>query len=190
MLSRALAFVLLLMLSPVLALIAIATRLTMGSPVLFRSWRGGQGGVPFELLKFRTMRPERFVGEQDLDRVTRLGAFLRSTSLDELPSLWNIACGEMVFVGPRPFVARYVPRYDAFQARRLAVKPGLTGWAQVNGRNMRTWQEKFELDVWYVDHRSAWLDARIIARTVAQVIRRADVVHGGEETMPEFDGTQ
>lgn len=183
---RAAAMVAVILLSPVQAVIAAAIRVTMGRPVLFRSPRGGLGGVPFDLLKFRTMTPPRYPDEPDAERVTAVGRWLRASSLDELPSLWNIVRGEMAFVGPRPFHARYVDRYDALQQRRLEVKPGLTGWAQINGRNSRSWAEKFELDIWYVDHRSWLLDLRILLRTIGTVLRRVGVDHSEDDTMPEF----
>lgn len=184
--ARALAVVALIILSPLLAGIAVAIVATMGRPVLFRSARGGLHGETFALIKFRTMIPPGPRHQRDAERVTAVGRWLRASSLDELPSLWNIARGEMTFVGPRPFHARYVERYDAFERRRLDVKPGLTGWAQVNGRNSRSWAQKFELDVWYVEHRSWRLDLRILARTVCAVLRQSGVDHSDDDTMPEF----
>jgi sugar transferase EpsL len=173
-------------LSPLLMAIAVAVRVRMGGPVMFRSPRGGLEGREFDLLKFRTMREPQWCGEPDVTRITPLGRWLRKTSLDELPSLWNIVRGDMRFVGPRPFHSRYVARYDADQRRRLSVKPGLTGWAQVNGRNGRSWEEKFALDVWYVEHQSLVLDARILMLTVRAVVRGSGVDHSTAETMPEF----
>lgn len=182
----------LLMLSPVIAVIALAVRINMGSPVLFRQRRPGLHGRPFVMLKFRTMRDA--VGPDgeplpDGERLTRFGRFLRSTSLDELPELWNVLRGEMSLVGPRPLLMEYLERYDDFQARRHEVKPGVTGWAQINGRNAITWEEKFRLDVWYVDNRSFLLDLRIIVITIGKVFRRSGVSAEGEATMPVFLGS-
>jgi lipopolysaccharide/colanic/teichoic acid biosynthesis glycosyltransferase len=181
----------LVLLSPVLLAVALAVGLTMGSPVLFRQQRPGLGGRPFGLVKFRTMRSPRadaVAPEPDEARLTKLGRFLRATSLDELPELWNIVRGDMSLVGPRPLLMRYLPRYSAGQARRHEVRPGLTGWAQVKGRNALSWPEKFALDVWYVDHRSFWLDLRILAMTVWQVFSRRGISADGFATMPEFLG--
>lgn len=164
-------------LSPVLAAIAVAVRLTQGSPVLFRQLRPGRGGVPFTLVKFRTMRALR-AGEAkyrtDADRITPLGRFLRTTSLDELPELWNVLRGDMSLVGPRPLLMEYLDDYTAEEQRRHDVRPGITGWAAVNGRNALPFRQRLALDVWYVDHWSLWLDLRILARTVYQVLRRSD----------------
>lgn len=162
------ASLLLIVLSPVLAVIALLLLLTQGSPLLFRQQRPGLGGKPFTLLKFRTM--SEGLGA-DADRVTRLGRALRRTSLDELPELANIVRGEMSFVGPRPLLVEYLPLYSPEQARRHEVRPGLTGWAQVNGRNAITWEDKLALDAWYVDHRSLHLDAVILIKTVAAVVK-------------------
>jgi len=178
-------------LSPVLAIAALAIRVTMGSPVLFHEVRAGRGGEPFELLKFRTMRPLRdgeTIPESDAQRITRVGRLLRASSVDELPSLVNVLRGEMGLVGPRPLPVRYVERFSPEQARRLEVAPGLTGWAQVNGRNSTSWAERFALDVWYVDHRSMRLDLHIIALTLRGVVTRAGISHEGHATMPEFQG--
>ncbi len=186
-----LAGVALVVLSPVLLAAALAVRVTMGSPVLYPDVRAGRDGRPFELLKFRTMRalrPGETIPESDAARITPVGRFLRSTSLDELPSLLNVLRGDMSIVGPRPLPVRYVERYSARQRRRLEVRPGITGWAQVNGRNALGWEEKFDFDVWYVDHRSLPLDVRIIRDTVRDVLRRAGVSHGDHATMPEFTG--
>lgn len=174
---------------PVVALLALAVRLRLGHPVLFRQTRAGLGGNPFEIIKFRTMTDAR--DEQghllpDGERLTAFGRWLRSTSLDELPELWNVLRGDMSLVGPRPLLLRYRERYDAVQIRRLHVLPGLTGWAQVNGRNALSWEERFRLDVWYVDHRSVGLDLRILFMTVLRVIRREDVSADNHATMPEF----
>jgi len=177
---------------PLLLIIAGAIRLTMGKPVLFRQQRPGLHGNPFWLYKFRTMRHPR-PGEEgataDGLRITPLGRFLRATSLDELPTLWNVLCGDMSLVGPRPLLMQYLARYTPEQARRHDVKPGITGWAQVNGRNALTWEKKFEHDVWYVDHCSLWLDLRILGMTVVKVLKREGISHGSDATMPEFMGS-
>lgn len=168
----------LLLLSPLLAGIAVAVRASLGSPVLFRQVRPGLGGKPFTILKFRTMRPLR-PGEpayfSDAERLTPLGRFLRSTSLDELPELWNVLRGDMSLVGPRPLLVEYLDKYTPEQARRHDVPPGITGWAAVNGRHTARFADRLALDVWYVDHWSLRLDLEIIARTLWQVIRRSDV---------------
>lgn len=175
---------------PIQAITAAVIRLKMGRPVLFRQQRPGLNGETFEMLKFRTMRlpdPERGL-VTDADRMTRLGAFLRSTSLDELPTLWNIVRGDLSVVGPRPLLVQYLERYSPHQARRHEVRPGLTGLAQVNGRNAISWEEKFAYDVEYVDKHDLALDVRIVVRTVLQVLRRDGISAGGEATMPEFRG--
>jgi sugar transferase EpsL len=170
---------------PVLAATALAVWLALGRPVFFRQLRPGWHGRPFLLLKFRTMR----AGEgTDNERLAPFGRVLRRTSLDELPELWHVLRGEMALVGPRPLLMAYLPRYTPEQARRHEVRPGLTGWAQVRGRNALTWEAKFRLDVWYVDHRSLWLDLRILAMTVWQVLRGRGVAADGQATMPEFGG--
>jgi sugar transferase EpsL len=178
--------------SPVLLVAAVAIRTTMGSPICFRQRRPGFHGEPFELVKFRTMRAPR-PGEDPLrtdgDRLTRVGRFLRATSLDELPTLWNVLRGDMSLVGPRPLLMQYLDRYAPEQFRRHAVKPGVTGWAQINGRNTLSWEKKFELDVWYVDHHSFLLDLRILVATAYKVIRREGISHAGEATMGEFMGS-
>ncbi len=178
----------LLLLAPVLLLTALAVRLSMGSPVLFRHRRAGYRGRPFTLLKFRTMRPGA-PGEPDDARLTRLGALLRAASLDELPQLWNVLCGDMSLVGPRPLLMEYLARYTPEQARRHDVPPGITGLAQVRGRNAITWEEKFALDVWYVDHASLRLDLYILWRTLVAVVRRSGVSAPGHATMPVFLGS-
>lgn len=186
-----LAIVGLVVLSPVLLVLAILVRARLGSPVLFRQERPGVNGKPFMLLKFRSMTSERDDSGNllpDADRLPSFGRFLRSTSLDELPELWSILRGDMSLVGPRPLLMSYLPLYSDEQARRHLVRPGLTGWAQVNGRNALTWPQKFELDVWYVDNLSLGLDASIIAKTVLGVIRREGVSAEGEATMPPFEG--
>lgn len=175
--------------SPVLAVVAIAVRRTLGPPVLFRQERAGRDGRAFLLVKFRTMRTPR-AGEEGPDfdgrRLTPLGRFLRSSSLDELPSLTNVVRGDLSLVGPRPLPVRYLPRYDAVQVRRHDVKPGLTGWSQVHGRNDLSWEEKHGLDVWYVDHASFMLDLKILLMTVGRVWRRQGISHQDHATMPEF----
>lgn len=179
------------LLSPLLLMLALGIRITLGRPVLFRQERPGLGGRPFCLVKFRTMRaprPDLAELESDEARLTRLGRFLRAASLDELPELWNVVRGDMSLVGPRPLLMRYLPRYSPEQARRHEVRPGLTGWAQVKGRNALSWPEKFALDVWYVDHRSFWLDVRILMMTVWQVLIRRGISADGFATMPEFKG--
>jgi len=181
----------LLVLSPVLVIAAVAVRLTMGSPVLFRQVRAGRGGAPFELLKLRTMRdlrPGERSPDDDAVRLTRLGEVLRRTSVDELPALVNVLRGELALVGPRPLPTKYVARYSPEQARRLEVRPGVTGWAQVHGRNSVPWDDRFRLDVWYVDHRSIALDLRILLKTVRTVLRREGISAEGHVTMREFTG--
>jgi len=181
----------LLLLSPLLALLAILIRICLGAPILFRQERAGWLGSRFACLKFRTMTDARDGNGQllpDADRLTRLGRFLRSTSLDELPELINVIRGEMSIVGPRPLLARYLERYSDEQMRRHEVRPGITGWAQVNGRNALDWEKKFALDLWYVDNQSFWLDLHILAATVRQVFRRDGIAKSGHVTMPEFLG--
>jgi lipopolysaccharide/colanic/teichoic acid biosynthesis glycosyltransferase len=170
-----------------LAIVAAAVLLIEGRPVLFRQLRAGRGGRAFMMYKFRTMRE----GEgSDAERMTRLGALLRRTSLDELPQLWNVLKGDMSFVGPRPLPVRYLPRYSPVQARRHDVRPGITGWAQVNGRNSLSWEEKFRYDVEYVDSRSLAMDAKIIALTFAHALFPSGISHEGEATMSEFMGPE
>lgn len=181
----------LLLLSPVLALAALAVRISMGRPVLFRQVRPGLNEQPFTMIKFRTMAEARNASGKllsDAERLTRTGRFLRSTSLDELPELWNVLVGDMSLVGPRPLLTAYLGRYTPEQSRRHHVKPGVTGWAQINGRNAISWDEKFRLDVWYVDHQSFWLDLRILVATVLQVVRRKGINSADSATMPEFIG--
>ncbi|MBU0742283.1 sugar transferase [bacterium] len=186
-----LALVGLVVLSPMLLFIAALVRLRIGAPVLFRQERPGQQGAPFTIYKFRTMtevRNETGVLLSDARRMTTVGRWLRKTSLDELPELINVLSGKMCFVGPRPLLPQYLARYDAQQKRRHEVKPGITGWAQVNGRNAIDWEAKFALDVWYVDHVSPWLDLKILLMTVAHVFWRRGISHDGYATMPEFLG--
>ncbi len=179
--------------APVLAVTAILVRVKLGSPILFVQQRPGQGGRSFSLMKFRTMTDACGPDGQPLpddQRMTRFGQFLRSSSLDELPELWNILRGDMSLVGPRPLLERYLPLYSAEQARRHEVRPGLTGWAQVNGRNQIGWDERFAMDVWYVEHTSLVLDIRILALTVVKVLRRDDISAEGCTTMTAFTGSQ
>lgn len=185
LLDLALALPGLVLLSPVLLLTALCVRLLLGPGVLFRQVRPGLYGRPFTILKFRTMRAGPGT---DAERLTPFGRFLRGTSLDELPELLNVLAGDMSLVGPRPLLMQYLPRYTREQARRHEVPPGITGWAQVNGRNAQTWEERFALDVWYVDNRSLALDLRILARTVLAVLRRQGISAPGAATMPEFMG--
>ena len=172
---------------PVLLALALAVRLRMGSPVLFRQRRSGKDGAEFTIIKLRTMRDERVPGEPDADRTPRLGQVLRSTSLDELPQLWNVLRGDMSLIGPRPTLPEQVARYGPHERRRLEVAPGLTGWAQVNGRNSLTWPERIDLDIWYIDNRSLLLDLRILARTVLRLLRPHGVTGEGGVN-PDFPG--
>ncbi|MCH9646992.1 MAG: sugar transferase [Deltaproteobacteria bacterium] len=177
---------------PLLLGVALLVRWRLGRPVLFRQDRPGLGGATFRLFKFRTMSDARDAQGRllpDGERLTSLGKFLRASSLDELPSLLNILRGEMSLVGPRPLLVRYLERYSPEQARRHAAKPGLTGWAQVNGRNAVSWEERFRLDVWYVDHWSFALDLKIIWLTVVKVLRREGITAQGHASMPEFEGS-
>jgi sugar transferase EpsL len=192
LLDLAITIPLLVLASPILALLTFLVRLKLGSPVLFRQPRPGLHGRPFGLLKFRTMvdaRDDRGKLLPDSERLTPFGRFLRSTSLDELPELVNVLRGEMSLVGPRPLLIHYLPRYTAEQMRRHEVKPGITGWAQVNGRNAISWERRFELDVWYVDHQSLWLDLKILCLTAWKVMRREGISESGHATMTEFQGT-
>jgi lipopolysaccharide/colanic/teichoic acid biosynthesis glycosyltransferase len=180
------------LLSPVFLAVALAVRMALGRPVLFRQTRPGYRERPFTLYKFRTMTDA--VDRQgdplpDEERLTRTGQFLRYTSLDELPQLWNVLRGEMSLVGPRPLLLHYLPRYTPEQRRRHEVLPGLTGWAQVTGRNCLSWHRKLQLDTWYVDHRSLWLDLRILAMTLRTLFLRRGIRHNGHVTMPEFLGS-
>jgi lipopolysaccharide/colanic/teichoic acid biosynthesis glycosyltransferase len=182
----------LLILAVPLALLAWQVRRELGSPVLFTQVRPGLHGKPFRMVKFRTMTDARDASGAllpDALRLTPFGRFLRASSLDELPELWNVLRGEMSLVGPRPLLMEYLPLYSPEQARRHDVRPGITGWAQVNGRNAISWTDKFALDVWYIDNRSLWLDVRILWLTVRKVLLRDDISAAGEATMPEFNGT-
>ena len=177
---------------PLLILTALMVRWRLGSPVLFRQLRPGKDGRPFQLVKFRSMIPPTDGSGRALTEAERLlpfGRFLRSTSLDELPELWNVLKGEMSLVGPRPLMPEYLALYSPEQARRHQVPPGLTGWAQINGRNGLSWEQKFRLDVWYVDNRSLWLDLRILMLTIVRVLKRDGISAAGESTMPLFRGT-
>ncbi len=176
---------------PLLVLVWLV-RCKLGSSVFFRQMRPGLHGQPFEMVKLRTMTSERGPDGQllpDAVRLTPFGRFLRATSLDELPELWNVLKGDMSLVGPRPLLMEYLPLYTPEQARRHEVRPGITGWAQINGRNAISWEDKFRLDVWYVDHRSLWLDLRILWLTFKKVLVRDGISAEGEATMPKFTGT-
>ena len=180
------------LLAPLILVVALLVRVFMGRPVLFAQERPGLRGRPFRIYKFRTMSLDRdAAGEPlpDAQRLTPLGALLRRLSLDELPQLFNVVKGDMSLVGPRPLLMEYLPLYTPEQARRHAVRPGITGWAQVNGRNALSWEEKFALDVWYVDHQSLALDISILWRTVRKVLVREGISAAGEATMPRFDGS-
>lgn len=191
MIDICLSSLILVFLSPVILGIAVLVWLMMGRPVLFKQLRAGYHGKPFTLFKFRTMREARD-GQgrllSDAERLSRLGILLRQLSFDELPQFWNVWKGEMSLVGPRPLLVDYLPRYSPEQARRHEVKPGVTGWAQVNGRNALSWDERFELDVWYVDNWSLGLDSRILWKTIRKVFRREGISLDGHATMPEFTG--
>jgi lipopolysaccharide/colanic/teichoic acid biosynthesis glycosyltransferase len=179
--------------SPLLLVVAILVRLKLGSPVLFVQERRGHRAKPFRMVKFRTMTDERDAAGEllpDEQRLTPFGKFLRSTTLDEFPEMWNVLIGDMSVVGPRPLLMRYVSRYSPFQTRRMEVKPGVTGWAQVNGRNSLTWEEKFALDVWYIDHHSFWLDMRIVVMTFFKVFARSGIEARGGGAVEEFLGTE
>ena len=177
---------------PLLCVLSLLVRVRLGSPVLFRQQRPGLRGKPFDMLKFRTMTDARDArGEllPDADRLTPFGSWLRRTSLDELPELWNVLKGDMSLVGPRPLLMEYLPLYSPEQARRHEVLPGITGWAQVNGRNAIAWAETLALDVWYVDHHSVWLDLRILWMTVAKVLRAEGIAEPGQATKAKFRGS-
>jgi lipopolysaccharide/colanic/teichoic acid biosynthesis glycosyltransferase len=175
---------------PALIMTAITIALFMGHPILFRQTRIGQRERPFELIKFRTMRQGGGTGSgSDAERLTPLGQWLRRTSLDELPQLWNVLKGDMSLVGPRPLLPQYLPRYSVFQRRRHEVRPGVTGWAQVNGRNEISWEDKFRLDVWYVENRSILLDWKILFLTLREVLTRRGISACGHVTTPEFQGS-
>ena len=179
--------------SPLILALAVLVRLRLGSPVLFRQIRPGLHGRPFEMVKFRTMTDARDKSGAllpDADRLTPFGQFLRSSSLDELPEIWNVFKGEMSFVGPRPLLMDYLPLYSSEQARRHEVRPGITGWAQVNGRNTLSWEDKFRLDVEYVERQSMWLDLCILMQTALKVVKRDGISADGDATMPRFTGSR
>lgn len=181
----------LILLAPVFLYIAYSVRKHLGSPVLFRQIRPGLHGKPFEMIKFRTMKDTKNAqGEllPDTERLTAFGAFLRSSSLDELPELWNVLKGDMSLVGPRPLLMEYLPFYNAEQAKRHHVKPGITGYAQVNGRNAISWEQKFKLDVWYVENQSLWLDFKIILKTLYVIMFRKNINDQSGHSMPKFSG--
>jgi lipopolysaccharide/colanic/teichoic acid biosynthesis glycosyltransferase len=183
----------LLLFFPVMIIVSLMIRRQMGSPIFFRQTRPGHDGKPFQMIKFRTMRDAVDANRNplpDAERLTSLGRFLRSSSLDELPELWNVLNGDMSLVGPRPLLMEYLPLFAPEQARRHDVRPGVTGWAQINGRNAISWDEKFALDVWYVDNRSLLLDLKIIWLTIRQVILREGISAAGEATMPKFTGNR
>jgi lipopolysaccharide/colanic/teichoic acid biosynthesis glycosyltransferase len=180
------------LLSPVLLVVSLLVWAKLGSPIFFRQERGGYRGSVFRVCKFRSMLDARDAAGNllsDAERLTPFGRFLRASSLDELPELWHVVTGAMSLVGPRPLPAIYLPRYSAEQARRQDVLPGITGWAQVNGRNSISWEDKFRLDLWYVEHRSLWLDMKILLMTVGKVLRPSGISAAGDATMPEFFGT-
>ena len=185
-------FFALFMLSPVLLIVWVAVRISLGKPVFFKQLRPGLKCDPFEMVKFRTMNPGVTKEGSDLHdslRVTRFGTLLRATSLDELPELWNVLKGDMSLVGPRPLLMEYLPLYSERQSRRHEVKPGITGWAQINGRNALSWEEKFDLDVWYVENQSFWLDMKILALTIVKVFKREGISQEGHATMEKFVGS-
>lgn len=176
-----------------MAILGLLVRLKLGSPVLFRQTRPGVNAQPFAMIKFRTMTNQRGINGElmpDAMRLTKFGKFLRLSSLDELPELWNVLKGEMSIVGPRPLLMEYLPLYTKEQARRHEVRPGITGWAQVNGRNAISWEEKFKLDVWYVDNKTIWLDIRILWLTILKVLKCEGVSAQGEATMSKFTGSK
>lgn len=191
--DRALALGALVATAPLIAAAAVAVRTTLGSPVFFRQERPGRGGVPFRIVKMRTMSDHRGPDGDllpDDKRLTKLGKFLRASSIDELPQLWNVLRGDLSLVGPRPLLLQYLPLYSREQARRHHVLPGITGWAQIHGRNALGWEEKFALDLWYVDHWSLGLDLRILARTLGSVLNRQGISSAGHVTMPNFEGSR
>jgi len=190
--DRSLAAIALILLLPFVTVLAIAIYFNMGSPIIFSQPRGGRNNSTFTFYKFRTMtdgRDEHGKLLPDMERLTPLGEFMRQTSLDELPQLWNVLKGDMSFIGPRPFIAAYLERYTPAQARRHDVAPGITGWAQINGRNSITWEEKFELDLWYIDRWSLWLDLKILFLTVFKIVSKEGVDEDKNTTSTEFMGT-
>ena len=183
----------LVLLSPVYALVAYKVKKNLGSPVLFRQTRPGLYGQPFEMIKFRSMKDALDTAGNplpDSERLTPFGKMLRATSLDEMPELWNVIKGDMSIVGPRPLLMEYLPLYNSEQAKRHEVRPGITGYAQVNGRNAISWEKKFELDTWYVNNHSLWLDFKIMLKTVKKVLAKDDISAEGEVTMHKFTGTK
>ncbi|WGZ96012.1 MAG: sugar transferase [Candidatus Thiothrix putei] len=186
------AFLALLLLSPLLLMLMVLIRIKLGSPIFFTQVRPGLHDKPFKMVKFRTMTDARDADgnlQPDSVRLTSFGRFLRTTSLDELPELWNVLKGDMSLVGPRPLLMEYLPRYTLEQARRHEARPGVTGWAQINGRNAISWEAKFKLDVWYVDNQSFWLDLKILLLTVKKVFVREGISAEGEATMSKFTGS-
>ena len=182
----------LILLSPIILIVSWKISRKLGSPVLFRQVRPGKGGKPFEMVKFRTMLDavdSQGIPLPDEQRITPFGSFLRSSSLDELPELWNVLKGDMSLVGPRPLLMEYLPLYSEEQYRRHEARPGVTGWAQINGRNAISWEDKFKLDVWYVDNRSLWLDIKIVFLTIKKVVIRDGINAEGEATMTKFTGS-
>jgi len=191
--ERVIALVLILLLLPLFLFFVILVRLNIGSPVFFRQDRPGRNCIIFSIVKFRTMLDiTNLEGEllSDKERLTKFGQFLRSSSLDELPTLWNVFKGEISFVGPRPLLVKYLPLYTERQSRRHEVKPGITGWAQINGRNSISWEDRLEMDVWYVDNRSLSLDIKILWKTIFRVFKRDGINQEGYATMPDFKGNQ
>lgn len=183
----------LIILSPVILIVALQIKRKLSSPVLFRQERPGLNGKPFTMVKFRTMRDAFDADGNSLpnsERMTSFGNFLRSTSLDELPELWNVLKGDMSLVGPRPLLMEYLPLYNREQARRHEVRPGITGWAQINGRNAISWEEKFNLDAWYVDNQSIWLDIKVLFLTIKKVFIRDGINANSDTTMPKFTGSK
>lgn len=183
----------LLLLSPLMILIGVLVRFDLGSPILFCQLRPGRDTKAFRMIKFRTMRDAHDAAGRplsDAERLTRFGRFLRATSLDELPELWNVLKGDMSLVGPRPLLMEYLPRYSMEQLRRHELRPGITGWAQVNGRNTLGWPEKLALDIWYVDHQTFWLDLKILVLTVLKVVARDGISAAGEATVTKFQGNE
>ena len=192
-LDVAIASTALVLLSPVYALVAYKVKKNLGSPVLFRQTRPGLHGQPFEMIKFRSMKDAMDTAGNplpDSERLTPFGKMLRATSLDEMPELWNVIKGDMSIVGPRPLLMEYLPLYNSEQAKRHEVRPGITGYAQVNGRNAISWEKKFELDTWYVNNHSLWLDFKIMLKTVKKVLAKDDISAEGEVTMHKFTGTK
>ena len=192
-LDVAIASTALVLLSPVYALVAYKVKKNLGSPVLFRQTRPGLHGQPFEMIKFRSMKDAMDKAGNplpDSKRLTPFGKMLRATSLDEMPELWNVIKGDMSIVGPRPLLMEYLPLYNSEQAKRHEVRPGITGYAQVNGRNAISWEKKFELDTWYVNNHSLWLDFKIMLKTVKKVLAKDDISAEGEVTMHKFTGTK